>query len=183
MTDQPGEQANEEVNASKLRIMQINLNKSEKAHLDIINEDVSHRYDIMLIQEPYTTQFNAIRTPANFRPVFPRNRIANESQIRSVIWVSKHLETKNWKIIDVQGTQKFSRPDNVFCDITLQPYVQKCEVTPQHRPTSTDHFPVETQLDLPQSRIPQDPSYNFRTADWDAFKNALAAKLDRKSVV
>jgi hypothetical protein len=44
----------------RLWIVQLNLNKSEKAHLDIINENLSHNYDIILIQEPYTTTFNAI---------------------------------------------------------------------------------------------------------------------------
>ena len=89
---------------TKIRILQCNLNKSERAHLDIINEKVSMKYDIMLIQEPYTTKFNAIRTPANFRPVFPRNRRDPEVQIRSVIWVNKQLETRHWKIIDIQDT-------------------------------------------------------------------------------
>ena len=42
----------------RIQILQINLNKSEKAHLVIINERVSRDYDIMLIQEPYTTIFN-----------------------------------------------------------------------------------------------------------------------------
>ena len=54
-----------------IRIIQINLNKSKKAHLDIINKNVSTNYNLMLIQEPYTTTFNAICTPANFRLIFP----------------------------------------------------------------------------------------------------------------
>ena len=109
MLEQPGplpiHPDNQEV---KIRIMQCNLNKSERAHLDIINERVSQKYDIMLIQEPYTTKFNAIRAPANFRPVYPRNRKDAEAQVRSAIWVNRHLETKNWKILDIQDT----------CDIT-----------------------------------------------------------------
>ena len=68
-------------NNTSIRILQLNLNKSEKAHLDIINENLSQKYDIILIQEPYTTIFNAIRTLANFRPVFPINRLQNEEQI------------------------------------------------------------------------------------------------------
>ena len=88
MLEQPGplpiHPDNQEV---KIRIMQCNLNKSERAHLDIINERVSQKYDIMLIQEPYTTKFNAIRAPANFRPVYPRNRRDAEAQVRSAIWV------------------------------------------------------------------------------------------------
>jgi 2-methylaconitate cis-trans-isomerase PrpF len=56
----------QEDNTTKIRILQINLNKSERAHLDIINERISSEFDIMLIQEPYATAFNAIRTPSNF---------------------------------------------------------------------------------------------------------------------
>ena len=105
MFEQPEAHANLEDQTSKLRIIQINLNKSEKAHLDIINERVSRDYDIMLIQEPYTTQFNAIRMPTNFRPVYPSNRFQDDSPIRSVIWVNKQLETTNWKILDIQNTR------------------------------------------------------------------------------
>ena len=100
MSEQPEDPANREDNTTKIKILQINLNKSEKAHLDIINDKVSSKYDLMLIQEPYTTQFNAIRTPANFRPIFPSNRFQDEATTRSVIWVNKKLETKNWKILD-----------------------------------------------------------------------------------
>ena len=82
-------------------ILQINLNKSEKAHLDIINEDLSKKFDIILIQEPYTTVFNMIRTPAHFRPVYPLNRLQDDAQIRSVIWVNRRLDTKDWIILDV----------------------------------------------------------------------------------
>ena len=60
-----------EDNEQRIRILQINLNKSDKAHLDIVKKEVSDNYDIMLIQEPFATKFNAIRTPTNFRPVFP----------------------------------------------------------------------------------------------------------------
>jgi exonuclease III len=85
-------------------ILQINLNKSEKAHLDIINERVSEKYDIILIQEPYTTTFNAIRTPPNFRPVYPNNRSQDDAQVRSVIWVNRRLDTKDWIILDMPDT-------------------------------------------------------------------------------
>lgn len=45
---------------NSLNIIQINLNKSGKAYLDIINKKVSKNYNLMLIQGPYTTTFNAI---------------------------------------------------------------------------------------------------------------------------
>ena len=102
MPEQPNENDQQNIN-NRLRILQINLNKSEKAHLDIINGKVSKNYDIMLIQEPYTTVFNAIRTPANFRPVFPVHRLQNhnDEQIWSVIWVNKSLNTGNWTALDI----------------------------------------------------------------------------------
>ena len=43
-----------------LRILQINLNKSEKAHLDLLNGPLGTRWDIVLLQEPHTTKFNTI---------------------------------------------------------------------------------------------------------------------------
>ena len=75
----PQNQQNDDANS--LCLFQINLNKSEKAHLDIINEKVSENYNIILIQEPYTTQFNAIRMPTNFRLVFPAHRFQSQDQI------------------------------------------------------------------------------------------------------
>jgi hypothetical protein len=89
---------------NSIRLLQINLNKSERAHLAIINERVSQNYDIILIEEPYTTTFNAIRTPTNFRQIYPSHRTHEQDQIRSVIWVNRKLDTKNWKAIDVPGT-------------------------------------------------------------------------------
>jgi hypothetical protein len=93
----------EDLNNS-LRILQINLNKSEKAHLDILNSKVSQNYDIMLIQEPYATAFNGIRTPTNFRPVFPSNRFTSKDKVRSVIWVNREIDTKNWLTLDIPNT-------------------------------------------------------------------------------
>ena len=95
-------------NPKSITLFQINLNKSEKAHLDIINDEVSNKYDIMLIQEPYTTAFNAIRTPSNFRPVYPTNRFEDNAQIRSVIWVNKRINTNDWIILDVPDTNNIS---------------------------------------------------------------------------
>jgi hypothetical protein len=74
-------------------------------------------------------------------------------------------------------TKRYSRPDNVLCTASLRPFITRCEVKAQHRPVSTDHFPIETHIDLPQSKIPPDPSYNFRTADWDDFRKALTERL------
>ena len=52
-----------------------------------------------------------------------------------------------------------------------------CEVKPEHRPTSTDHFPIETNINLPQTRILPDLSYNYRSADWEEFRKILNDKV------
>ena len=75
-------------------------------------------------------------------------------------------------------TKKYSHPDDFFCSTSLQPLVVKCEVQAQSRPTSTDHFPIVTHIDLPQTQIPLDPSFNFRAANWHSFKWALTVKVD-----
>ena len=94
-------QTNRQGYRETLRIFQLNLNKSDKAHLEIINRNLSSKYDLILIQEPHTTPFNAIRTPHSFRPVFPSNRLQDNSQIRSVIWVNRQLNTNQWEAVDI----------------------------------------------------------------------------------
>ena len=273
---------------NSIRIFQINLNKSEKAHLDIINERVSQKYDVMLIQEPYTTTFNAIRTPTNFRPVFPSHRLQSQDQIRSVIWVNKRIDTNDWTSLDIPGTnditaiqmkgpygvfsifniyndcthsrnevalrqyvqnntnnilasenhhmlwagdfnrhhplwdndeddhlftqqanrfaqglieliatydlsmplpkgiptlqhmvtKRYSRPDNVFCTTELVDLITRCKVEPAARPPSTDHFPIITNITLPQERTETPASYNFREVDWEDFKEILDNRLE-----
>ena len=66
MTENQEQMQEQMENTNNLQIIQINLNKSKKAHLDIINGRTSKHYDIMLIQEPHTTTFNATHMPPNF---------------------------------------------------------------------------------------------------------------------
>ena len=104
MPENPEAQQIQQENNEKLRILQINLNKSAKAHIEIMNERVSQKYDIILIQEPHFTSFNKIRTPTNFRSIFPINRIGNEQMVRSVVLVNSKLNTNNWNPINIPGT-------------------------------------------------------------------------------
>jgi hypothetical protein len=78
---------------TSLHILQINLNKSEKAHLELINNVKAKDWDIMLVQEPHIIgHFNTIRTPTNFRPVFPDDRGRNDKHVQSLI---SALETRH----------------------------------------------------------------------------------------
>jgi hypothetical protein len=87
-----------------LRIFQLNLNKSEAAHLDIINSEPGKNWDIILIQEPYLTHLGHVRAPNGFVSVFPTDRLVNqENPVRSVIWVSSSLSSNTWKAISIPG--------------------------------------------------------------------------------
>jgi exonuclease III len=89
----------------RLRILQLNLNKSEKAHLEFANNIKREHWDIVLVQEPHMiSKFNVMRTPTNYRPVFPENRGRNDTPVRSVIWISNALDTSSWKIVNVPDT-------------------------------------------------------------------------------
>lgn len=74
-------------------------------------------------------------------------------------------------------SKKFSRPDNVFCTPAVADLVYKCEVIPALRPALTDHFPIETHIQLPQETSTTTPSYNFRETDWEKFRQSLQLKL------
>src|SRR5882757_8758513 len=88
-----------------LRILQLNLNKSEKAHIEFINNIKKENWDVVLVQEPHMiSRFNVLRTPTNFRPVFPENRGRSDAPIRSLIWVSTALDTRSWKIVNIPDT-------------------------------------------------------------------------------
>lgn len=89
---------------NRLRIIQLNLNKSEKAHLDFINKAPGELWDIILIQEPDITYLRHIQAPNRFNSVFPPDRLANsEVAVRSVIWVSSSLPTNSWKAVNILG--------------------------------------------------------------------------------
>ncbi|KAF8955965.1 hypothetical protein BDZ97DRAFT_1597181, partial [Flammula alnicola] len=80
------------------------LNKSEKAHLDLLNGPLGTNWDIVLMQEPHVTTFRTIRTPMKFRQVYPADRQKSETAVRSSIWVNEQIDTKSWKIINVPNT-------------------------------------------------------------------------------
>ena len=73
--------------------------------------------------------------------------------------------------------KKYSRPDNVFCTQEMMTNITRCEVLPEARPPSTDHFPIVTEISLPQCRIEEPPSRDFRNVEWDEFHKSLKARM------
>ncbi|KAF8224404.1 hypothetical protein L208DRAFT_1511915 [Tricholoma matsutake] len=86
---------------TKLRVLQINLNKSLTAHLELINDSLAAHWHIILIQEPYITFFSSIRTPNRFTSVTPTLRGTLDTPVQSTIWVNSALSTNDWKILDI----------------------------------------------------------------------------------
>ena len=78
--------------------------KSVHTHLELMNDRLSTLYELILIQEPHTNTFNNIRTPTNFRAVYPSHRLQSNDPIRSVIWVNNSIDTSNWIALDIPNT-------------------------------------------------------------------------------
>jgi endonuclease/exonuclease/phosphatase family metal-dependent hydrolase len=94
-----------EPSPTRLRILQVNLNKSEKAHLELYNKISGKEWDIVLVQEPYLTFIGNVRTPNGFVVVAPADRYKDGAPTtRAVTWVSSSLAMSSWKIINVPGT-------------------------------------------------------------------------------
>jgi len=89
-----------------LQILQVNLNKSVEAHFDLYNSQIASRFDIIMVQEPYIhPKFVHIRTPNQFLPVFPADRLRTPGKmVRSVIWVSVELEIGSWRELPIAGS-------------------------------------------------------------------------------
>ena len=90
---------------NRLRILQINLNKSEKAHLDLLNGQLGNEWDVVLIQEPHVTpKLDIIRTPSKFTQICPADRWSIRTKVRSAIWVNKAIDTSTWKEVKIPNT-------------------------------------------------------------------------------
>ena len=89
---------------NRLRILQININKSQKAHLDLINGALGKKWDLILIQEPYLTFLGHIQTPNGFVSIFLQDHLARPDDIvRLVIWVNSELSSNSWKAMNISG--------------------------------------------------------------------------------
>lgn len=85
---------------NRLRILQLNLNKSQKAHLNLINGPLGNNWDLILTRELYITPLGHIRTPNGFKIISPQGCfLDNSDQTRLVIWVNSKLSSNNWKKI------------------------------------------------------------------------------------
>ncbi|KAF7773567.1 hypothetical protein Agabi119p4_5734 [Agaricus bisporus var. burnettii] len=81
------------------------MNRSETAHLDLLNRNLGKHWDVICLQEPHITKFGNIRTPKQFRQVYPSARQQKDAgKVRSAMWINQAIDTNTWERIDVPGT-------------------------------------------------------------------------------
>jgi hypothetical protein len=79
------------------------------------------------------------------------------------------------------GNGNFTRVDNVFISDTLYDTLIKCNAHPQDLPPNTDHFSIETEMDIEAPPVQEVRWRNFRAVDWEDFNNTLQDKMRRIS--
>src|SRR6266481_7165782 len=81
---------------TRLRIWQQNLNKSNKAHFDLINSPVHKDWDLLLLQELYIECFRNIKATSKWHTVYPSSHLSDDSICRSVMLINVALDTNSW---------------------------------------------------------------------------------------
>lgn len=91
---------------------------------------------------------------------------------RMVMTLPKGLTT-----LQHMATKRFSRPDNVFCMANLLDLFTKCNVDYDSQPASTDHYPIKYIIELEKNKLPEQPTRNFQTTNWEDFNKNLKIRL------
>src|SRR6266481_3466748 len=81
---------------TRLHIWQQNLNKSDKAHFDLINTPVHKDWDLLLLQEPYIDAFGNTKATSKWHVIYPLSHLTDSSTCRAVILVNTALDTNSW---------------------------------------------------------------------------------------
>src|SRR6266481_10091192 len=92
-----------EPNPMRLRIWQQNLNKSDKAHFDLINSLAHKDWDLLLLQEPYIDAFGNTKATSKWHTIYPSLQFTDSAVDRSVILVNTALDTNAWAQIPFKG--------------------------------------------------------------------------------
>src|SRR6266481_368946 len=93
-----------EPNPARLRLWQQNLNKSDKAHFDLINSPVHRDWDLLLLQEPYIDMFGNTKANSKWHTLYPSLHLTDTASKRSVILVNAALDTNVWVQVPLKGT-------------------------------------------------------------------------------
>lgn len=83
-----------------LRVWQQNLNRSLHAQLEMLSSLKPHKYDIALIQEPYTDFRGESRTNSRFTSVYPTPHVGpRKRETRSLVLVNTRIPSSSWSPI------------------------------------------------------------------------------------
>jgi ribonuclease HI len=89
-------------NNPQLRIIQINVNKSNDSQTDfLINRVNPNNYDLVMIQEPYFDYKKDSRVSSKWIAIYPLNHIDNPLRTRSMILVNAKISTNSWTALAV----------------------------------------------------------------------------------
>ena len=89
---------------TRLKIWQQNLNKSDKAHFDLINSPVHKDWDLLLLQEPYIDKFRNTKATSKWHTLYPSSHLTDSTLNRSVILVNAALDTNTWAQVPLEGS-------------------------------------------------------------------------------
>jgi hypothetical protein len=77
----------------------------------------------------------------------------------------------------VHNTGNHTRVDNVFCTENTMDAIIKCNTDNTSQPVRTDHYLIDTQIDIYTPKTKWKPRHNFRTTDWPEFVKTLKNNL------
>src|SRR6266481_5413885 len=93
-----------EPNPARLRLWQQNLNKSDKAHFDLINSLVHNDWDLLLLQELYIDTFGNMKANSKWHTIYPSLHLTYNATNRSVILVNAALDPNSWAQLPCEGS-------------------------------------------------------------------------------
>jgi hypothetical protein len=86
----------------QLRIIQINVNKSNDSQTDfLINRVNPNNYDLVMIQEPYFDYKKDLQVSSKWIAIYPLNHIDNLLRTRSMILVNAKISSNSWTALAV----------------------------------------------------------------------------------
>src|SRR6266481_2357285 len=95
---------NLEAPPKRLRIWQQNLNKSDKAHFDLINSPVHRDWDLLLLREPYIDTFGNTKANSKWHTLYLSSHLTDTASNRSVILVNAVLDMNVWAQVPLEST-------------------------------------------------------------------------------
>ena len=93
---------------TRLHIWQQNLNKSDKAHYNLINPPLHKNWDVLALQEPYIDTLGNTKANSWWHVVYPLPHLTNSTIDRLVILVNAALDVNKWAQIPVEDSSDVS---------------------------------------------------------------------------